>query len=66
MAIVSLVFALFTVGYVLGVWTACLVFRQSQTEYEEGAPWQVAGRSQVPVADRELALVRVSPVAERA
>ena len=66
MAIVSLVFALFTIGYVLGVWTACLVFRQSQREYEEGAPWQVADRSHVRVADRELALVRVSPVAERA
>lgn len=35
----SLVFALFTVGYILGVWTACVVFRQPQRAYEDGAPW---------------------------
>jgi hypothetical protein len=36
--IVSAVFALFTDGYILGVWTAGLAFRQSQLEHEEGAP----------------------------
>jgi hypothetical protein len=40
MGVMSLVFALFTVGYILGVWTACLVFRQPQRAFEEGAPWR--------------------------
>ena len=65
MAIVSLVFALFTVGYVLGVWTACLVLRQPQKDYEEGASW-LRDRSDARVAERELAVVRVSQMAERA
>jgi hypothetical protein len=53
--LVGLVFALFTVGYILGVWTACLVLRQTQKEYEDG----VAARySRVPVMVRS----RVSPV----
>jgi hypothetical protein len=39
MEVMSLVFALFTVGYILGVWTACAVFRQPQRAYENGAPW---------------------------
>jgi hypothetical protein len=30
------VFSLFTAGYILGVWTACLVFKQPQRAYEEG------------------------------
>jgi hypothetical protein len=34
MGILGVVFALFTVGYVLGVWTAGLVFRQPQRAYE--------------------------------
>jgi hypothetical protein len=36
MGLMSFVFALFTIGYILGVWTACLVFRQPQREYEDG------------------------------
>ncbi len=35
MGLMGLVFALFTVGYVLGVWTAGLVFRQPQGAYED-------------------------------
>jgi hypothetical protein len=35
MGLVGLVFALFTVGYLLGVWTAGLVFRQPQRAYED-------------------------------
>jgi hypothetical protein len=31
----GVVFALFTVGYVLGVWTAGLVFKQPQRVYED-------------------------------
>jgi hypothetical protein len=37
-AIAGVVFALFTVGYILGVWTACMVFKQPQRAYEEGVP----------------------------
>jgi hypothetical protein len=32
-----LVIAVLGVGYVLGVWTACVVFWPAQREYEEGA-----------------------------
>jgi len=38
MELAALVFALFTAGYILGVWTACLVFKQPQQVYEEGLP----------------------------
>jgi hypothetical protein len=34
----GLVFALFTIGYMLGVWTACLVLRSRQRAYEDGVP----------------------------
>jgi hypothetical protein len=33
--VIAAVFALFTVGYVLGVWTAGMVFRQPQRAYED-------------------------------
>ncbi len=36
MGLVGMVFALFTTGYILGVWTACLVFKQPQQVYEDG------------------------------
>lgn len=35
MGFLGLVFALFTAGYVLGVWTAGLVFKQPQRAYED-------------------------------
>ena len=35
MEFVGLVFALFTVGYILGVWMACLVFKKPQQAYED-------------------------------
>ena len=35
MGVMGIVFALFTVGYVLGVWTACLVLKSSQRRYED-------------------------------
>jgi hypothetical protein len=35
MGVMGVVFALFTVGYVLGVWTAGLVFRQRQRAHED-------------------------------
>ena len=33
-----LVVAVLGVGYVLGVWTACVVFGQPQRDYEDAAP----------------------------
>lgn len=54
-------FGLFSVGYLLGVWGACIVFRKGQSEHEEGAarPQKVAvvvdqriPRSQDEPADR--------------
>jgi hypothetical protein len=35
MGFVGVVFALFTVGYILGVWTAGLVFKHPQRAYED-------------------------------
>ena len=46
MGFVGVVFALFTLGYILGVWTALLVTKQPQREYEEAAAVSV---SDVPV-----------------
>jgi len=43
MGVMGLVFALFTIGYILGVWTACLVLRQPQRQYEEGDSEAVSG-----------------------
>jgi hypothetical protein len=37
MGFVGVVFALFTLGYILGVWTALLVTKQSQGAYEDAA-----------------------------
>ena len=35
MGYLGLVFALFTLGYILGVWTAFAVLRKPQTAYED-------------------------------
>src|SRR2546422_11641004 len=43
MGVMGLVFALFTIGYILGVWTACLVLRQPQRQHEEGDSEAVSG-----------------------
>ena len=37
MGYVGAVFALFTLGYILGVWTALLVTKQPQRAYEDAA-----------------------------
>jgi hypothetical protein len=41
MGVMGLVFALFTVGYVLGVWTALAALSQSQGQYEDAIPVRV-------------------------
>jgi len=45
-----LVLAVLGIGYILGVWTACVVFGQPQREYEEAAPRTSAAASSVLVA----------------
>lgn len=35
MGVMGLVFALFTVGYILGVWTALAVLKQTDGQYED-------------------------------
>ncbi len=42
MGLAGVVFALFTAGYIIGVWTACLVLRQPQRVYEDGMPVALA------------------------
>jgi hypothetical protein len=37
------VLAVFTSGYILGVWAACLVLKQPQRVYEDGVLAPVAG-----------------------
>ena len=56
MGVMGLVFALFTVGYILGVWTALAVLGQTQGQYEDAVPARastapvivVGGASRVP------------------
>lgn len=38
MGVIGVGFALFTLGYILGVWLACMVFRQPQRAYEDAVP----------------------------
>jgi hypothetical protein len=60
MGVMGLVFALFTVGYILGVWTAFVVLRQPQGQYEDAVPVRVratpvivlGGASRVPARRR--------------
>jgi hypothetical protein len=43
MGFVGVVFALFTLGYIVGVWTALLVTKQSQRAYEDGDAVPISG-----------------------
>jgi hypothetical protein len=47
MGLLGIVFALFTVGYMLGVWTSALVFRQRQPAYEESLPVKARSRGRL-------------------
>jgi hypothetical protein len=51
MGLISFVFAIFTIGYILGVWTACLVLRQPQREYEEGRHASAIVLARVPIVE---------------
>jgi hypothetical protein len=43
MGLAGIVVALFSCGYILGVWTACLVLKQPQKAYEAGVPVPILG-----------------------
>ncbi|HXC79085.1 MAG TPA: hypothetical protein VNU19_18790 [Candidatus Acidoferrum sp.] len=43
MGIAGIVLAVFTSGYILGVWAACMVLKQPQKVYEDGVPVPIAG-----------------------
>jgi hypothetical protein len=43
MGIAGIVLAVFTSGYILGVWAACIVLKQPQKVYEDGVPVPIAG-----------------------
>ena len=44
MGLLGVVLALFTLGYLLGVWTGALVFKQRQHAYEDAAPIKVGAQ----------------------
>ena len=58
MGIAGVVLAVFTSGYILGVWTACLVLKQPQRAYEDGVLVSLAGARAIAVrvvgAERRL------------
>jgi hypothetical protein len=45
----GLVFALVTAGYMAGVWTGALVFRQRQRAYEDGVPATVSSTPMIVI-----------------
>ncbi|HEY8815042.1 MAG TPA: hypothetical protein VIP57_08065 [Candidatus Dormibacteraeota bacterium] len=47
----GLVLAIFTSGYILGVWAACLVLKQPQKSYEDGV--------RVPIGRARAVVTRV-------
>ena len=51
MGSIGALFALFVAGYLLGVWTACLVLRQGQSGYEDGSPGTANQRFDPSVVD---------------
>jgi hypothetical protein len=51
MGMAGLVLAIFTSGYILGVWAACLVLKQPQKSYEDGV--------RVPIGRARAVVTRV-------
>jgi hypothetical protein len=48
----GLVFALVLGGYILGVWTGALVFRQRQRAYEDAVPAEITSPPGIVIAYR--------------
>ena len=51
MGFVGVVFALFTLGYIVGVWTALLVTRQPQSAYEDAAAVSISDVPMIVLRD---------------
>jgi hypothetical protein len=60
MGVMGLVFALFTVGYILGVWTAFSVLRRPQRAYEDLGPEIRSSTPSIVLGDTSC-LVEKSP-----
>lgn len=58
MGIVGLLFAVFSSGYILGVWTACRVLGQDQTAYENGLPIGVSLAALMAVSESSRTTAR--------
>jgi hypothetical protein len=50
----GLILALVMAGYIVGVWTGAVVFRQRQHAYEDGAPAMVSSPPAIVIGARSL------------
>jgi len=58
MGFVGVVFALFTIGYILRVWTALLVTKQPQKAYEDAAAVSISDVPAIVVRDMRTRALR--------
>jgi hypothetical protein len=58
MGFVGVVFALFTIGYILGVWTALLVTKQPQKAYKDAAAVSISDVPAIVVRDMRTRALR--------
>jgi hypothetical protein len=49
---VMLLFVMVSIGYILGVWTACAIYQVRQAEYEEGLSRAEASMFRAPAKRR--------------
>jgi hypothetical protein len=61
MGYVGVVFALFTLGYIVGVWTALLVVKQPQRAYEEAGAAFNSDRPVIVLHPAAMTVARSSP-----
>jgi hypothetical protein len=61
MGFVGIVFALFTLGYILGVWTALLVTKQPQRAYEDAAAVSISDVPLIVLHRAAVTAARSSP-----
>jgi len=61
MGSVGVVFALFTLGYILGVWTALLVTKQPQRAYEDAVAVSVSDAPMIVLHRAAASAARFPP-----
>jgi hypothetical protein len=61
MGFVGVVFALFTLGYIVGVWTALAVTKQPQRLYEDGATISMSDVPLIVLHRAAMTAARSSP-----